>query len=115
MPISSIAVNHVVQMTQGRTVAIAYIYCDYQDARTQSAHQMFASLIRQLAEQTNPLPPEVKDFCEKDTQKRRHPTDDERILLLRSLCLIFQTTFVFIDALVLFLIWLNTLTNLLER
>lgn len=96
----SIVVNHVGEATQGRKVAIAYIYCDYKDAKTQSELELLSSIIRQLAEQTSPLPPEVKAFRDKDTQERRNPTDDERVSLLRSLCLLFRTTYVFIDALV---------------
>ncbi len=98
----SIVVNHVGEATQGRKAAIAYIYCDYKDAKTQSEVEILSSITRQLAEQTSPMPPEVKAFRDKDTQKRRNPTDDEWISLLRSLCLLFQTTYVFIDALVTF-------------
>lgn len=54
----------------------------------------------QLAKELNPLPPEVKIFCDKDAKERRNPTEGERILLLRSICSYFQTTYVFIDALV---------------
>ena len=54
----------------------------------------------QLAKELNPLPPEVKAFCEKDAKERRNPTEGERISLLRSICTYFQTTYVFIDALV---------------
>ena len=96
----SIAVNYVGEATSGRNVAIAYIYCDYKNAETQSEVKILASITRQLAEQTYPLPPEVKVFCDKDAPRRRKPTDGERISLLRSLCLLFQTTYVFIDALV---------------
>ncbi len=98
----SIAVNHVGEATQGRKAAIAYVYCDYKDARTQSEHELLSSITQQLAEQTSPLPPEVKAFRDKEKQERRNPTDNERISLLRSICLLFQTTYVFIDALVIF-------------
>ena len=98
----SLAVNHVGEATQGRKAAIAYIYCDYKDAKTQSELELLSSITRQLAEQTSPLPPEVKSFCDKNTHSRRNPTDDERISILRSICLRFQTTYVFIDALVTF-------------
>ena len=98
----SIAVNHVWEATQGMKAAVAYIYCDYKDAKTQSALELLSSITRQLAEQTSPLPPELKAFRDKDIQNRRNPTDDERISLLTSICLLFQTTYVFIDALVIF-------------
>ena len=99
---SSIAVNHVVKATQGAETAIAYVYCDYQDPKTQSEVELLCSITRQLAEQTNPLPPEIKEFRDKSAQKRRNPTEDERISLIRSICLVFQKTYIFIDALVTF-------------
>lgn len=68
--------------------------------KTQSEVELLSSITRQLAEQISPLPPEVKAFRDKDTQERRNPTDGERISLLRSICLLFETTYVFIDALV---------------
>ncbi|KAL9014436.1 MAG: hypothetical protein Q9173_000918 [Seirophora scorigena] len=82
-----------------KRVAIAYIYCDYKDVRTQSEVELLYSVIRQLAEQTSPLPPKLKAFHNQNTRARRHPTDNERISLLRSICLLFQTTYLFIDAL----------------
>ncbi|KAI4146689.1 MAG: hypothetical protein L6R39_003369 [Caloplaca ligustica] len=97
---TSIVVNHVAQLTQGERVAIAYIYCDYKDAKTQSEVELLCSVVRQLAEQTSPLPPELKAFRDQSTQARRNPTDNERISLLRSICLLFQNTYLFIDALV---------------
>jgi hypothetical protein len=107
----SIVVNHVGEATQGRKAAIAYIYCDYKDAKTQSEVEILSSITRQLAEQTSPMPLEVKAFRDKDTQKRRNPTDDEWISLLRSLCLLFQTTYVFIDALVTFSYLIDPFNN----
>ncbi|KAL9034586.1 MAG: hypothetical protein Q9180_005322 [Flavoplaca navasiana] len=47
-------------------------------------------MIRQLAEQVSPLPPEVKAFRDNDLEKRRNPTDDERLALLKSMCSDFQ-------------------------
>lgn len=79
--------------------------------KTQSELQLFSSITRQLAEQTSPLHPEVKAFCEKDTHSRRKPTDDERISLLKSICLFFHTTYVFVDALVIYPSLTDTLNN----
>ncbi|KAL8716183.1 MAG: hypothetical protein Q9220_000088 [cf. Caloplaca sp. 1 TL-2023] len=95
----STVVNHLEETNQNRNVAVTYIYCDYKDPETQSQAGIIASITRQLAERINPLPPEVKDFHEKKSQRRRNPTDEERIVLLKSLCLNFEKTFVCIDAL----------------
>ncbi|KAI9742546.1 MAG: hypothetical protein M1818_003686 [Claussenomyces sp. TS43310] len=79
--------------------AIAHVYCDYKDLKTQSEVELLSSITRQLAEQTSTMPPAVKKFCEKNAQKRRNSTDEEWISLVQSICLHFQKTYVFVDAL----------------
>ena len=41
-------------------------------------------MIRQLAEQVCPLPPEVKAFRDNNLEIRRNPTDDDQLSLLKS-------------------------------
>ncbi|WEW59218.1 hypothetical protein PRK78_004687 [Emydomyces testavorans] len=95
----SIAVNYVSETTRGTKSAIVYIYCDYKDEKTQSELQLLSSISRQLAEQSHPIPPEVIEFREKNAEKKRNPTADEWIFFIRSLCLAFQSIYIFVDAL----------------
>ncbi|KAF4627731.1 hypothetical protein G7Y89_g10420 [Cudoniella acicularis] len=96
---TSLTVNHVQEAIQGTKVAIAYIYCDYKNPKTQSELELFASITRQLTEQTSSMPTEVKEFCDKNAEKRRNPTGEEWIALAKSICLLFKTTYIFVDAL----------------
>lgn len=96
----SIVVNYIGEEICGSKAALAYVYCDYKDTNTQSAEGLLSSVIRQLAEQSSPLPPEVKAFRDNDLEKRRNPTDDERTSLLKSMCSYFQTVYICVDALV---------------
>jgi len=57
------------------------------------------------------MPPAVKEFCDKNAEKRRNPTGDEWISLVKSICLLFQTTYVFVDALVIFFIRLTAINK----
>jgi len=98
----SIVVNYVEKATQERKAAIAYIYCDYKDAKTQFKVEILSSIIRQLVEQISFMSSEMKTFRDKNTQKRRNSTNDEWISLLKSFCLLFQTIYVFINALITF-------------
>lgn len=59
-----------------------------------------SSLTRQLAEQMDTLPTEVKVFHDKTIQKNRNPTDNERLSLVKSISCYFETVYIFIDALV---------------
>ena len=99
----SFAVNYVQEAIQGTKTAIAYVYCDYENPKTHSELELLSSIARQLTEQTNSILPAVKEFCGKNVERRRNPTGDEWISLIKSICLLFQTTYVFVDALVIFL------------
>lgn len=98
----SAAINYVEEMTEGSNVAIAYVYCDYQDSTTQSEDGILRSLTRQLVEQCTPVPPEVMEFRDKYSGRRAQPTFAERISLVKLLTQDFGRTYIFIDALVSF-------------
>jgi hypothetical protein len=46
------------------------------------------------------MPPEVKAFRDKYTERRAYPRAEERISLIRTLAQAFERTYIFIDALV---------------
>ncbi len=110
-PARSLAVDHVQEATRGTEAAIVYIYCDYKNPRTQSELELLSSIARQLIEQTRSIPAAVKEFCDKNAEKRRHPTGDEWTSLVESICLLFQTTYIFVDALVVFVSLTDHLTS----
>lgn len=99
----SLAVNYVQEATQGTQTAIAYVYCDYKNSKSHSELELLSSITRQLTEQTISVPAAVKEFCDKNAERRRNPTGDEWISLAESICLVFQTTYIFIDAVVILL------------
>jgi hypothetical protein len=98
----SVVINHVEEVSRGKKVAIAYVYCDYKDPKTQSTIELISSLTRQLAEQIDLLPPEVKLFHDDNAWKNRNPTSDERLSLIKSISGFFESIYVFVDALVIF-------------
>lgn len=98
--IRSIAVNHISTVTEGLNVAVVYMYCDYKDVRTQSEFELLSNIARQLAEQTSSIPPVVREFRDRNSGKNRNPKGDEWISFINALCLLFQKTYIFVDALV---------------
>jgi hypothetical protein len=70
-----------------------------------------SSLTRQLAEQTDSLPLEVKKFHDENAERNRDPTEEERLSLVRAISCSFNKTYIFIDALVIFLFHLVTTGN----
>lgn len=87
------AIKYIEENTRRSRVAIAYVYCDYKDPRTQSEIELLSSITRQLVEQIRPISPEVSVFRDKYAEKRRRPTGDERIALLKSVSERFEKTF----------------------
>lgn len=79
---------------------MVYIYCDYKDVRTQSEFELLSNIARQLAEQTSSIPPVVREFRDRNAGKNRNPKGDEWISFINALCLLFQKTYIFVDALV---------------
>ena len=92
--------DHVYEAIQETKAAIAYVYCDYKSPETLSDLNILSGISRQLTEQTSSVPSAVKKFCDKNAAKRRSPTGDEWISLIKSISLLFPKTYIFVDALV---------------
>ncbi|PGH21367.1 hypothetical protein AJ80_03284 [Polytolypa hystricis UAMH7299] len=97
--ITSVVVNYVSEAIRGTNAAVAYLYCDYKNPETHAELQLLSSIARQLVEQIRPIPPEVSEFLDRNAEKKRNPTEDEWVALVKSLCLLFQNTYLFVDAL----------------
>jgi hypothetical protein len=79
---------------------MAFVYCNYKDGNTHDAATIWSSILRQLAEQCQPMPAEVERFRDKFVDKRSHPEVKELTALIKSIATNFGQTFVLIDALV---------------
>ncbi|CAH0054414.1 unnamed protein product [Clonostachys solani] len=95
----STAICYVENNTPDSDRAIAHVYCNYKDSKTQSVSEIWSSIIRQFAEQCEPFPVEVQAFRDKFISKRSYPTEDDLLSLVRHLTTMFKNSFVFIDAL----------------
>lgn len=98
----SIIINYISEATEGTNVAVAYLYCDYKNERTQSESELLSNIARQLTEQTRSIPSEVREFRSRNAEKKRSAKADEWISLIEVLCLSFQKVFIIVDALVIF-------------
>ncbi|KAM7201239.1 Ankyrin repeat-containing domain protein [Naviculisporaceae sp. PSN 640] len=85
-----------------KTVAIAFIYCNFRRQHQQSARDLLASLVRQLAQRDVNLPAvsEVLELLfERYKEKNTRPSVDMLSKLLHSIVPAFSRVFVFVDAL----------------
>ncbi|KAM0228240.1 hypothetical protein ACHAPO_010888 [Fusarium lateritium] len=81
------------------TVGVAYVYCNYQKRDQQKPQDLFASLLKQLAQSQSALPKSVYDLYEKNHHGRKRPSFEDIETTLCNVVNTLSTTFVVIDAL----------------
>ena len=86
-------------MYSGEQAALAFVYCDYKDSRSQTALSLISSLVRQLAEQHKAMPSEVRKAYADHTDGEKSLSVSECTELLFSLSVGFRRTFILVDAL----------------
>ncbi|CAI7636162.1 unnamed protein product [Penicillium palitans] len=97
--LSSIVIEYISQDIRASHAALVFIYCNYKETETHSEFELLSSIARQLAEQLHHTPPMVKEFCDQSATRKRSPTSDEWVALIRSLCGLFPQVMVIADAL----------------
>ncbi|QYT04235.1 Ankyrin repeat protein [Trichoderma simmonsii] len=81
------------------TVGIAYIYCSFQQKGEQTAYDLLASLLKQLAQGQSSLPDSVKDLYTQHQAKKTRPSIDEISGALQTVAATFSRVFIVVDAL----------------
>ena len=98
--ITSIAVNHIIELSSGRRDAVVYIYCDYANDETRSVVKLLGSMVRQLIVQTSHAETvlELRTFLGQ-IAKNRNMTEEELSSWTENLSRNFDMVYVFVDAL----------------
>ncbi|KAF3207634.1 hypothetical protein TWF106_011653 [Orbilia oligospora] len=82
------------------TVGIAYIYCNFNRSHEQKLDNLLASLLKQLAAQSqSALPDIVKELHKSHFARQTRPSDQDIISTLRSVIKTYSRVFVIVDAL----------------
>ncbi|KAL6692003.1 hypothetical protein J3F84DRAFT_403077 [Trichoderma pleuroticola] len=81
------------------TIGVAYIYCNFQQKGEQTAYDLLASLLKQLAQGQSSLPGCVKDLYNQHQVKKTRPPIDEISRALQTVAAIFSRVFIVVDAL----------------
>ncbi|KAL7962115.1 hypothetical protein V8C34DRAFT_311341 [Trichoderma compactum] len=81
------------------TIGVAYIYCNFQQKGEQTAYDLLASLLKQLAQGQSSLPGCVKDLYNQHQAKKTRPPIDEISRALQTVAAIFSRVFIVVDAL----------------
>jgi hypothetical protein len=81
------------------SVGIAYLYCNFRRQDEQKIGDLFASLLKQLAQCQSTLPESVKSLYNSHKDKRTRPSLDELSRTLGSVATLYSRVFVIVDAL----------------
>ena len=98
--ITSIAVNHIIEVNRGRRDAVVYMYCDYANPLTLKVVELLGSIVRQLIVQTSHAETisELRTFLGQ-IAKTRNMTEEELSSWTESLSRNFDMVYIFVDAL----------------
>jgi Cdc6-like AAA superfamily ATPase len=97
---SSIVVNHLnAKFETNAGVGIAYIFCNYKPQQEQKPEDLLLSLLKQLAQEQQALPSDVKNLYEHHKTRTTRPPLDEIVIVFRSTIQLFSRVFIVIDAL----------------
>ncbi|KAL2834083.1 hypothetical protein BJY01DRAFT_239253 [Aspergillus pseudoustus] len=82
-----------------RGMGIAFVYCSYERRKDQSADDLLASLLSQLAVERDILPPAIQSVYDKHSKGRSRPTRHAICQELHRIAAEFSVLYVIIDAL----------------
>ena len=95
----SLVVEHILGAILSQNDAIAYFYFDYRDQQTQTPTYFLASLLRQIAARSKPLPQFLHDFYDRFKEEQPQHFMHELHEAFQMLCETYERCFIVVDAL----------------
>lgn len=80
-------------------IGIAYLYCNFRRTDEQKAHELLASLLKQLSGGQSCLPDSVKSLYDKHKVNHTRPSLEEISRTLQSVASLYPRVFIIVDAL----------------
>jgi hypothetical protein len=97
--ITAIVIEYLCERFQNNpSVGISYLYCNFRRHDEQTAEDLLANLLKQLAQGQSSLPDSVKALYGSHQKKRTRPSFDEISRTIRSVAAIYSKIFFIIDA-----------------
>ena len=97
--LASIVINFLWNKVRTDDVGVAYIYCDYLKYREQTPLHLAGSLLKQLADQQNPISESIKDYYDGHKCSNTDPSPEGAFEVLKAECDNWSRIFIIIDAL----------------
>ena len=95
----SLVIDHIFGEILSPNDAIAYFYFDYRDQQTQTPPYFLASLLRQIAARSKPLPQFLHDFYDRFKEEQLPHFMQELREAFQMLCKTYERCFIVVDAL----------------
>lgn len=98
--ITSLVVHHLdTKFRIGRTIGIAYIYCNFQRQQEQKPGDILSSLLKQLVQERPSIPDSIETLYSHHEGKRTRPSLDEILKGLQAVIHSYSKAFIIVDAL----------------
>ena len=97
--LASIVIDHLWNKVRTDDIGVAYIYCDYLKHREQTPLHLVGSLLKQLAEQQNPISKSLKNYYDEHKRRNTEPSPEGAFDILKAECDSWSRIFIIIDAL----------------
>jgi hypothetical protein len=97
--LASIVVDYLSKTNQAKDVGIAYMYCTYRDRLEQTPIRLLASLLKQLLQERQVIPEDLKNLYEHHVSKKTSPTLEDVSKVLHSEASRYSKVFIVVDAL----------------
>lgn len=81
------------------SVGIAYLFCDYQRHHEQTAEDLVANILKQLAQKQKPISEQLHALYARYSNLQKRPTVDELVKVIHSIRSVYSRVLVIIDAL----------------
>ena len=97
--LASIVIDHLWNRVPKDGIGVAYIYCDYLKHGEQTPINLVGSLLKQLAEQQNPISGSLKNYYDEHRRSNTNPSPERAFEVLKADCDIWSRIYIIIDAL----------------
>ena len=97
--LASIVIDHLWNRVPKDGIGVAYIYCDYLKHGEQTPINLVGSLLKQLAEQQNPISGSLKNYYDEHRRSNTNPSPERAFEVFKAECDSWSRIYIIIDAL----------------
>ena len=97
--LASLVIDHLKESLSSGSSGVIYIFCDYRMQQEQTLSGLIASLLKQILQQQQVIPTDLKEACQGYIRAGTRPKLQEMLNMLQTAMESFSRTYVIIDAL----------------